>query len=337
MKLGFFTRLVADTGDALQAQTFEPLDVTTNPSLVLKALSSSQYRSILQQVHAPTFQDRSLFEKVDHLMVQMGRTLLTHIPGRVSTEVDPRLSFDTPATVARARGLAAMYLAEGISLDRVLIKIAATWEGIQAAKQLELEGIRTNLTLVFSFAQAVACAQAQVQLISPFVGRIYDWHKKAAGPAWDEEANSGLNDPGVQSVHAIYNYFKHFDIPTEIMGASFRNLGQILALSGCDLLTISPELLQQLAQYEQSVESQPAPAPAPPSDHPAATSVPVPATFPALSVQGAKAMDIQPVEFDEAAFRWALNEDPMATEKLAEGIRAFAADTRKLEALIQAH
>jgi len=337
MKLSFFTRLVADTGDALQAQTFEPLDVTTNPSLVLKALSNSQYRSILQQVHAPTFQDRSLFEKVDHLMVQMGRTLLTHIPGRVSTEVDPRLSFDTPATLARARGLAAMYRAEGISLDRVLIKIAATWEGIQAAKQLELEGIRTNLTLVFSFAQAVACAQAQVQLISPFVGRIYDWHKKAAGPAWDEEGNSGLNDPGVQSVHAIYNYFKHFDISTEIMGASFRNLGQILALSGCDLLTISPELLQQLAQYEQSVESQPAPAPAPPSHHPAATGVPVPATFPALSVQGAKAMDIQPVEFDEAAFRWALNEDPMATEKLAEGIRAFAADTRKLEALIQAH
>jgi transaldolase len=158
------------------------------------------------------------------------------------------LSFDTPATVARARGLAAMYRAEGISLDRVLIKIAATWEGIQAAKQLELEGIRTNLTMVFSFAQAVACAQAKVQLISPFVGRIYDWHKKAAGPAWDEEANSGLNDPGVQSVHAIYNYFKHFDIPTEIMGASFRNLGQILALSGCDLLTISPELLQQLAE-----------------------------------------------------------------------------------------
>ena len=335
MRLSFFTRLVADTGDALQAQTFEPLDVTTNPSLVLKALSSFQYRSILQQVHAPTFQDRSLFEKVDHLMVQMGLTLLRHIPGRVSTEVDPRLSFDTPATVARARSLAAMYRAEGISHDRVLIKIAATWEGIQAAKQLELEGIRTNLTLVFSFAQAVACAQAKVQLISPFVGRIYDWHKKAAGLAWDEEANSGLNDPGVKSVHAIYNYFKHFDIPTEIMGASFRNLGQILALSGCDLLTISPELLQQLAEYEQPVELQPAPAQ--PSDHPASPSVPVPETFPALSVQGAKAMDIQPVEFDEAAFRWALNEDPMATEKLAEGIRAFAADTRKLEALIQAH
>ena len=315
MKLSFFTRLVADTGDALQAQTFEPLDVTTNPSLVLKALSSSQYRSLLQQVQAPTFQYRFLFEKVDHLMVQMGRMLLSHIPGRVSTEVDPRLSFDTPATVVRARGLADMYRAEGISPERVLIKIAATWEGIQAAKQLELEGIRTNLTLVFSFAQAVACAQAKVQLISPFVGRIYDWHKKAAGLAWDEEANSGLNDPGVKSVHAIYNYFKHFDIPTEIMGASFRNLGQILALSGCDLLTISPELLQQLAEYEQSA----------------------PAPFPALSVQAAKAMDIKHVEFDEAAFRWALNEDSMATEKLAEGIRAFAADTRKLEALIQAH
>jgi transaldolase len=225
------------------------------------------------------------------------------------------LSFDIKATLLRAHQLVSLFKAEGISPERVLIKIAATWEGIQAAQQLELEGIRTNLTLVFSFAQAVACAQAKVQLISPFVGRIYDWHKKAAGLDWDDAANSGLNDPGVQSVHAIYNYFKHFDIPTEIMGASFRNLGQILALSGCDLLTISPELLQQLAEYEQSA----------------------PAPFPALSVQAAKAMDIKHVEFDEAAFRWALNEDSMATEKLAEGIRAFAADTRKLEALIQAH
>ena len=265
----------------------------------------------------------------------LGCVILKQITGRISTEVDPRLSFDIPATVARARGLAAMYRAEGIPSERVLIKIAATWEGIQAAQQLELEGIRTNLTLVFSFAQAVACAQGKVQLISPFVGRIYDWHKKAAGPAWDEEANSGLNDPGVKSVHAIYNHFKHFDIPTEIMGASFRKLGQILALSGCDLLTISPELLQQLEEYEQSLEAQRAPAQ--PSDHPAAPNAPVPATFPALSVEAAKAMELQPVYFDEASFRWALNEDAMATEKLAEGIRAFAADTRKLEALIQAH
>jgi transaldolase len=212
-------------------------------------------------------------------------------------------------------------VAEGVPAERVLIKIAATWEGIQAAKQLELEGIRTNLTLVFSFAQAVACAQAKVQLISPFVGRIYDWYKKAAGAAWDEVANSGLNDPGVKSVHAIYNHFKHFDIPTEIMGASFRNLGQIWALSGCDLLTISPELLQQLAELDMQAD--------------ATASLPGP--FPALSVQAAKAMDLKPVAYDEASFRWALNEDAMATEKLAEGIRAFAVDTRKLEALIQSY
>jgi transaldolase len=306
---------VDDTCNTALLKKLRPKEVTTNPSLVLKALSNSECHHILEQVCALTNKELTLVEKLDITLVRMGCMLLQNIPGRVSTEVDPRLSFDTPATVARARGLADMYRAEGISPERVLIKIAATWEGIQAAKQLELEGIRTNLTLVFSFAQAVACAQAKVQLISPFVGRIYDWHKKAAGPAWDEEAHSGLNDPGVKSVHAIYNYFKHFDISTEIMGASFRNLGQILALSGCDLLTISPELLQQLAEYEQSV----------------------PAPFPALSVQAAKAMDIQHVEFDEASFRWALNEDPMATEKLAEGIRAFAADTRKLEALIQAH
>jgi transaldolase len=214
-----------------------------------------------------------------------------------------------------------MYRAEGIPHERVLIKIAATWEGIQAAQQLELEGIRTNLTLVFSFAQAVACAQAKVQLISPFVGRIYDWHKKNAGAAWDEAANSGLNDPGVKSVHAIYNHFKHFDIPTEIMGASFRNLGQILALSGCDLLTISPELLQQLAEMDIQADS--------------AASLPSP--FPALSVVAAKGMNLKPVAYDEASFRWALNEDAMATEKLAEGIRAFTADTRKLEAFIQSY
>jgi transaldolase len=238
-----------------------------------------------------------------------------------------------------------MYRAEGIPHERVLIKIAATWEGIQAAQQLELEGIRTNLTLVFSFAQAVACAQAKVQLISPFVGRIYDWHKKTGGAAWDEAANSGLNDPGVKSVHAIYNHFKHFDIPTEIMGASFRNLGQILALSGCDLLTISPELLQQLTEYEQPAQAQAqaqAKVQVQLSDarslsNSALRSANLPATFPALSVETAKGMDLQPVHFDEASFRWALNEDAMVTEKLAEGIRAFAADTRKLEALIQAH
>jgi len=318
------TCLVADTADFDQLQTLKPQDVTTNPSLVFKVVSKTKNQFLLRDVvvHSLLKNEQNIFpantdvaETVDRLLVRVGYMLLQHIPGRVSVEVDPRLSFDYEAITHRARRLAAMFQAVGVPAERVLIKIAATWEGIQAAKQLELEGISTNLTLVFSFAQAVACAQAKVQLISPFVGRICDWHKKAAGAAWDEEAHSGLNDPGVKSVHAIYNYFKHFDIPTEIMGASFRNLGQVLALSGCDLLTISPELIQQLAEYEQSV----------------------PAPFPALSLQAAKAMDIKHVEFDEASFRWALNEDPMATEKLAEGICAFAADTRKLEALIQAH
>jgi len=332
--------VVADTADIHLLQSLKPQDITTNPSLVLKALTHPQYANTLQQIRAELDTAHSNWESItelmDRVLVRVGCILLQHIPGRVSAEVDPRLSFDTQATLLRARQLVAMFNAEGIPTERVLIKIAATWEGIQAAMQLELEDIRTNLTLVFSFAQAVACAQAKVQLISPFVGRIYDWHKKAAGPAWDEEANSGLNDPGVKSVHTIYNHFKHFDIHTEIMGASFRNLGQILALSGCDLLTISPELLQQLADYEQSFGVHAASAQ--PGDHPPAVpSVPVPENFPVLSVQAAKAMDLQPVEFDEAAFRWALNEDPMATEKLAEGIRAFAADTRKLEALIQAH
>ena len=316
--LGNFTQVVADTGDISQLHALRPQDVTTNPSLLLKALRSQQHEPLFKRVLF-AFKGQSLESLVDQLSVQVGCMLLQHIPGRVSTEIDPRLSFETQATLERARGLAALYLDEGVPADRVLIKIAATWEGIQAAQQLELEGIRTNLTLVFSFAQAVACAQARVQLISPFVGRIYDWHKKAAGAAWDEVANSGLNDPGVKSVHAIYNQFKHFDIPTEIMGASFRNLGQIWALSGCELLTISPELLQQLADLKDQAD-------------PAAS---LSSQFPALSVQAAKAMDLKPVAYDEASFRWALNEDAMATEKLAEGIRAFAADTRKLEALIQ--
>jgi len=322
------TYLVADTADLAQLQTLKPQDVTTNPSLVLKALSKHENQFLLRDVGAQAVIKNKLnalsattdvAEMVDRLLVRVGCMLLKHIPGRVSAEVDPRLSFDTQATTQRAHQLATMFKAEGVPAERVLIKIAATWEGIQAAKQLEQEGIRTNLTLVFSFAQAVACAQAKVQLISPFVGRIYDWHKKAAGAAWDAAANSGLNDPGVKSVHAIYNHFKHFDIPTEIMGASFRNLGQIWALSGCDLLTVSPELLQQLADLKEQAD-------------PAAS---LSSQFPALSVQAAKAMDLKPVAYDEASFRWALNEDAMATEKLAEGIRAFAADTRKLEALIQ--
>jgi len=342
----FNTVLVADTADIIDLQHLRPQEVTTNPSLLLKFLSKSENHDLLHgfdvtdaTLTAPSLVLRNLTsdEITDRLMVRVGCLLLDQVPGRVSTEVDPRLSFDIVATLERARGLTALYRAEGVSPERVLIKIAATWEGIRAAELLQREGIHTNLTLVFSFAQAVACAQAKVQLISPFVGRIYDWHKKSAGDAWDEEANSGLNDPGVKSVHAIYNHFKHFDIPTEIMGASFRNLGQILSLSGCDLLTISPELLKQLAEYEQSAHAQAQLPDARSLPNSALRSANLPATFPALSVDAAKAMDLQPVHFDEASFRWALNEDAMATEKLAEGIRAFAADTRKLEALIQAH
>jgi len=228
----------------------------------------------------------------------------------VSTEVDARLSFDTVATLARARRLIQMYEDAGIGRERVLIKIASTWEGIQAARELELEGIRTNLTLLFSFCQAVACGENGIQLISPFVGRIYDWYKKSAGATWDEAANAGANDPGVKSVTAIYNYFKKQGIKTEVMGASFRNVGQIQALAGCDLLTISPDLLAQLQASEA------------PLTH-------------ALDADAAKALDLPKVSFNEAAFRFALNQDAMATEKLAEGIRLFAADAGKLDQMIE--
>jgi transaldolase len=229
----------------------------------------------------------------------------------VSTEVDARLSFDTAGTLSRARRLMSLYEAQGISRDRVLIKIAATWEGIQAAAELEREGIHTNLTLLFSFAQAVACGQAKVQLISPFVGRIYDWYKKTAGAAWDEAASAGANDPGVKSVRAIYNYYKKNDIATEVMGASFRNVGQIVALAGCDLLTISPDLLALLAANETPLTA-------------------------SLNAKAAKGMDLPLVQYNEASFRFALNEDAMATEKLAEGIRAFCVDAIKLEGLMLA-
>jgi transaldolase len=248
---------------------------------------------------------------IDRLLVRFGGEILAIIPGRVSTEVDARLSFDTAATVARGKRLIALYQAEGISADRVLIKVAATWEGIQAAAELERAGIHTNLTLLFSFCQAVACGQAKVQLISPFVGRIYDWYKKSAGATWVEGDKAGAHDPGVQSVREIYNHYKKFGIATEVMGASFRNVGQITALAGCDLLTISPELLAQLA----------------------ATDAPL---LRALDADAAKALDLPNVQFEEAGFRFALNEDAMATEKLAEGIRAFAADAVKLEQLMLA-
>ncbi|MDR3451809.1 MAG: transaldolase [Rhodoferax sp.] len=305
-----FTTVVADSGDFKQLDAFKPRDATTNPSLILKAVQKAEYRSLLTDTVAQ-FRGRALDEIVDRLLVRFGAEILAIIPGRVSTEVDARLSFDTNASVARGERIIELYQAEGIHIDRVLIKVAATWEGIQAAAQLERRGIHTNLTLLFSFCQAVACGQAKVQLISPFVGRIYDWYKKTAGAAWDEAANAGANDPGVKSVRQIYNHYKHFGIATEIMGASFRNVGQIVALAGCDLLTISPELLAQLTASNAALER-------------------------ALDPQAAKALDLPAVNFDEAGFRYALNEDAMATDKLAEGIRAFAADAGKLEQLILA-
>jgi transaldolase len=305
-----FTTVVADTGDFKQIDAYQPQDATTNPSLILKAVQKPDYRTLLTDT-VSQFRGRPLDEIVDRLLVRFGCEILSIIPGRVSTEVDARLSFDTSATVTRGERLIELYQAQGIHIDRVLIKVAATWEGIQAAEQLERRGIHTNLTLLFSFAQAVACGQARVQLISPFVGRIYDWYKKSAGAQWDEAAKAGANDPGVESVRQIYNYYKKFGIATEVMGASFRNVGQITALAGCDLLTISPELLATLAASNAPLER-------------------------ALSPQAAQALDIAPVNYDEAGFRFALNEDAMATEKLSEGIRAFCVDAVKLEHLLLA-
>ena len=305
-----FTTVVADTGDFHELAQFRPQDATTNPSLILKAVQKPEYAPLLQQT-VERFRQQPLDEVVDRLLVRFGVEILRHVPGRVSTEVDARLSFDMAATVARAERIIALYQAEGVPRERVLIKIAATWEGIQAAARLEQAGIRTNLTLLFSFVQAVACGQAKVQLISPFVGRIYDWYKKSAGAQWDEAAQAGANDPGVRSVRQIYQYYKRHGIATEVMGASFRNIGQVLALAGCDLLTISPDLLAQLMAQDQAVSR-------------------------ALDPAQARTLDIPEVRFDEAGFRFALNEDAMATEKLAEGIRAFVVDARKLEDLMKA-
>jgi transaldolase len=305
-----WTTVVADTGDFKQLDAFKPQDATTNPSLILKAVQKAEYAPLLTDA-VNQFRGRPLDEIMDRLLVRFGCEILSIIPGRVSTEVDARLSFDTNATVARGERLIELYQAQGIHIDRVLIKVASTWEGIQAAAQLERRGIHTNLTLLFSFSQAVACAQAKVQLISPFVGRIYDWYKKSAGATWVEAERSGANDPGVQSVTQIYNYYKKFGIATEVMGASFRNVGQITALAGCDLLTISPELLASLA----------------------ASEVPL---VQALDATQALDMDLQHVHYDEAGFRFALNEDAMATEKLAEGIRGFCVDAVKLDKLLLA-
>ena len=305
-----FTTVVADTGDFKQLAQFKPQDATTNPSLILKAVQKPEYAPLLNDVVA-AHKSKPLDEQLDRLVVQFGREIIKVVPGRVSMEVDARLSFDTAANVTRAQRLIALAAAEGIPQERILIKLASTWEGIQAAAELEKQGIQCNLTLLFGFCQAVACGAAKVQLISPFVGRIYDWFKKSKGAEWDEAAMAGANDPGVKSVTQIYNYYKRHGIATEVMGASFRNMGQITALAGCDLLTISPELLAQLA----------------------ATDAPLAAS---LKADAAQAMDIAAVSYNEAAFRLALNQDAMATEKLAEGIRGFVTDAVKLDQLLLA-
>jgi len=301
--------IVADTGDIESIARFKPQDATTNPSLIFKAAQDERYRAIIDEAiesgHAGTDADVRLAEVMDHLFVGFGRRILELVPGRVSTEVDARLSFDTAATEAKARHLIELYESAGVSRDRVLIKIASTWEGIRAAERLERDGIHCNLTLLFSFAQAVACAEAGVTLISPFVGRIYDWHKRAQGV---EDIPPG-DDPGVASVTRIYNYYKKFGYETQVMGASFRKTTQILDLAGCDLLTISPDLLEKLEATEGEVPRR-------------------------LSPESAAASDAGHVALDEVAFRWMHNEDAMANDKLAEGIRLFDADAGKLKAAI---
>ncbi|QZX85147.1 transaldolase [Metapseudomonas otitidis] len=296
-----FTTVVADTGDLDAIARLKPVDATTNPSLLLKAAALPRYADLLDQAVAGSAGDLGL--ACDRFGVAVGQEILKVIPGRISTEVDARLSFDTEATLRRAERLVELYDKAGIDRERVLIKIASTWEGIRAAERLERSGIQTNLTLLFNFAQAVACAEAGVFLISPFVGRIYDWYKKAEGRDY-----AGAEDPGVQSVSRIYRYYKAHGYETVVMGASFRNLGQIEALAGCDRLTISPDLLQKLAEDDGQLVRQ-------------------------LSAEGAA----EPRQtLDQPAFRWQFNEDAMATEKLAEGIRLFARDQEKLEALLKA-
>ena len=284
--------VVADTGDIDAVARWKPQDATTNPSLLLAAAQDARYRRLLSQ-------------DMDQVFVNFGGEILRHIPGRVSTEVDARLSFDTPGSVAKARRFIELYAKAGIGRERVLIKLAATWEGIRAAETLEREGIHCNLTLLFSFAQAIACADAGVTLISPFVGRIYDWHK-AARKVDDIPIDE---DPGVASVTRIYHYYKKHGYATQVMGASFRKPEQILRLAGCDLLTIAPDLLDKLAKSDAAVER-------------------------ALSPEKAKAQDLPKTPLDEAAYRWRHNEDAMAVEKLSDGIRRFDADARKLEATL---
>ncbi|MBR1979313.1 MAG: transaldolase [Akkermansia sp.] len=304
-----YTTVVADTGDFRQMEEFAPQDATTNPSLILAAAAKQEYRPIIEEVVA-SFRNSELkgdaltAALMNKVIVAFGLEILKRVPGRVSSEVDARLSFDTEATVQKAREIMALYEEAGVSRDRVLIKIASTWEGIQAARILEQEGIHCNLTLLFSLVQAVACAEAGVRLISPFVGRILDWYTKNTGEQYTAET-----DPGVLSVRTIYNYYKKFGYPVQIMGASFRNKGEVLALAGCDLLTISPNLLAELAASEDTVS-------------------------PLLSPESAQNSDIERIPADEKSFRFLFNEDAMATEKTAEGIRRFSADIRKLEALL---
>lgn len=299
------TTIVADTGDFQAMQAFAPQDATTNPSLILKAVQQDAYKPLLQQV-VSEHKDKPTAEIIDHLLIAFGLKILDIIPGRVSTETDARLSFDTQATIDKGRSLIKLYEAAGIDRQRILIKIASTWEGIEAARVLEQEGIHCNLTLLFSMSQAIACADARVQLISPFVGRIYDWYKKSTGQEY-----VGDNDPGVQSVKRIYTYYRKFGYQTEVMGASFRNTSQIIALAGCDLLTISPDLLKQLAESDVTVERK-------------------------LDPATAKDAQIDKITLDEKTFRFQLNDDAMGTEKLAEGIRAFSADAIKLDKIVDA-
>lgn len=298
------TTVVADTGDFESMRIYQPQDATTNPSLILQAAAKPEYRHLVEQAVKEN-PGASLDAVMDRILILFGLEILNIVPGRVSTEVDARLSFDTAGTLAKARQLIAAYEKEGHSRDRILIKIASTWEGIKAAEALEKEGIRCNLTLLFSFAQAVACAEAGVRLISPFVGRILDWHKASTGKEYQ-----GADDPGVQSVRAIYNYYKKFGYQTEVMGASFRNRGEILALAGCDLLTISPTLLAELQASTDTV-------------------------IPQMTPSEAAKSSYQKLSLDEKTFRFMLNEDAMATEKTAQGIRNFAADIVKLEKLVQ--
>ena len=297
------TTVVADTGDFNAMRAYSPRDATTNPSLILKAVQKPEYQALVTETVA-AHRGETVDSLCDRLLVRFGREILSIVPGRVSTEVDARLSFDSAATLDKARALIGLYEASGVPRERVLVKIASTWEGIQAAARLERESVRCNLTLLFSFPQAVACADAGVTLISPFVGRILDWYRMRDGVDFAPD-----EDPGVLSVRAIHAYFKRFGYPTEVMGASFRSTGQILALAGCDLLTISPELLEQLRSSEAGFERR-------------------------LDPKRARGLELQRESFDEKRFRFSVNEDAMATEKLAEGIRLFVADARKLEAIV---